>query len=55
MVNPSRRSQLREVLRAQAHDQRWTALIERHGTPLLVLDPDRVARYAPDAAALFVE
>jgi ornithine decarboxylase len=42
-VNPSRRSQLREVLRAQAHDQRWAALIERHGTPLLVLDPDRVA------------
>ena len=42
-MNPSRRSQLREVLRAQAHDQRWAALIERHGTPLLVLDPDRVA------------
>lgn len=42
-MNPSRRSQLREVLRAQAHDQRWAALIERHGAPLLVLDPDRVA------------
>ena len=39
MVNPSRRSQLREVLRAQAHDQRWAALIDRHGTPLLVLTP----------------
>jgi ornithine decarboxylase len=40
-VNPQRRSQLRRELRAQvAH---WRELVAVHGTPLLVLDPYRVA------------
>jgi ornithine decarboxylase len=41
-MNPARRSQLRDVLRADA--DHWTALAERHGTPLLVLRPHFVAR-----------
>jgi ornithine decarboxylase len=41
-MNLARRSQLREDLRADA--DRWTALAERHGTPLLVLQPHLVAR-----------
>jgi ornithine decarboxylase len=41
-MNPYRRSQLREVLRADA--SRFCALAERHGTPLLVLQPHLVAR-----------
>ncbi|MCW2626335.1 type III PLP-dependent enzyme [Mycobacterium sp.] len=41
-MNPSRRSQLREVLRPDA--ARFCALAERHGTPLLVLQPHLVAR-----------
>jgi ornithine decarboxylase len=42
MMQPSRRSKLREDLRTDA--QRLTALAERHGTPLLVLQPHLVAR-----------
>ena len=38
-MDPRRRSQLRESLRT--HD--WQALAQRHGTPLLVLEPQRVA------------
>src|SRR3954447_5197715 len=41
-VNPLRRSQLRDELRADT--DRWTALIKRHGTPLLVLQPHMAAR-----------
>ena len=41
-MNPSRRSKLREDLRADA--ARFAALAERHGTPLLVLQPHLVAR-----------
>jgi ornithine decarboxylase len=41
-VNPSRRSQLRDTLREDA--DRLTALVERHGTPLLALQPHLVAR-----------
>jgi ornithine decarboxylase len=41
-VNPLRRSQLREEMRADT--DRWTALVKRHGTPLLVLQPHMVAR-----------
>jgi ornithine decarboxylase len=41
-MKPSRRSRLREDLRADA--QRFTALAERHGTPLLVLQPHLAAR-----------
>ncbi|HEY6645817.1 MAG TPA: type III PLP-dependent enzyme [Mycobacterium sp.] len=41
-MHPSRRSKLREDLRADT--QRLTALAERHGTPLLVLQPHLVAR-----------
>ncbi|MBX7450746.1 type III PLP-dependent enzyme [Mycolicibacterium sp. 3033] len=41
-MNPHRRSQLREQLRASA--PRWTQLAEKHGTPLLVLEPHLVAR-----------
>ena len=37
-MNPSRRSQLREVLRARRRP-RLGALVDRHGTPLLVLRP----------------
>ncbi|MCW2685325.1 MAG: diaminopimelate decarboxylase [Mycobacterium sp.] len=40
-MNPSRRSLLRDVLRVQADTHRWQNLIAEHGTPLLVLDPDR--------------
>lgn len=42
MVNPLRRSRLRETLRADA--ERLASLVERHGTPLLVLQPHMVAR-----------
>lgn len=41
-MNPSRRLQLREDMRADAG--RLAALAERHGTPLLVLQPHLVAR-----------
>jgi ornithine decarboxylase len=41
-MNPSRRSQLRDELRSDA--DRLTALVERHGTPLLVLQPHLAAR-----------
>ena len=41
-MNPSLRSKLREDLRADA--ARLTALADRHGTPLLVLRPQLVAR-----------
>src|SRR3954468_21047952 len=41
-VNPLRRSQLRDELRADT--DRWTALVKRHGTPLLVLQPHMAAR-----------
>jgi ornithine decarboxylase len=41
-MNPSRRSKLREELRADA--ARYAALAERHGTPLLVLQPHLAAR-----------
>src|SRR5262245_24341000 len=41
-MNPSRRSKLREDLRADA--ARLAALADRHGTPLLVLQPQLVAR-----------
>jgi ornithine decarboxylase len=41
-MHPSRRSKLREDLRVDT--QRLTALAERHGTPLLVLQPHLVAR-----------
>jgi ornithine decarboxylase len=41
-MNPSRRSRLREEMRADA--ARLCALAERHGTPLLVLQPHLVAR-----------
>ncbi len=41
-MNPARRSQLRDGLRADA--DRFAALAERHGTPLLVLQPHLVAR-----------
>ena len=41
-MNPSRRSQLREDLREDS--DRLTALAERDGTPLLVLQPHLVAR-----------
>ena len=41
-MNPLRRSELRDGLRADA--DRWTALAERHGTPLLVLRPHLAAR-----------
>ena len=37
------RLQLRDDLRARADTEGWNALIAQHGTPLLVLDPDRVA------------
>ena len=37
-----RRLQLRKSLRAEAAEYGWRELIEEHGTPLLVLDPDRV-------------
>ena len=41
-MHPSRRSQLRDSLRARADTEGWPALIAQHGTPLLVLDPSRV-------------
>lgn len=41
-MNASWRSKLREDLRADAG--RFSALVERHGTPLLVLQPHLAAR-----------
>ncbi|MBX7434129.1 type III PLP-dependent enzyme [Mycobacterium sp. Y57] len=41
-MNRQRRSQLCEELRDRA--QRWSRLADTHGTPLLVLEPHRVAR-----------
>ena len=50
-MNPARRSQLRDGLRADA--DRFTALAECHGTPLLVLplapDGTAAARGCPDS------
>lgn len=40
-MNPQRRSQLRREMRAGA--RHWRGLVASHGTPLLVLDPYRVA------------
>lgn len=40
-MNPRRRSQLRSALRARR--SQWRDLVAEHGTPLLVLDPYRVA------------
>ncbi|MBB5162579.1 diaminopimelate decarboxylase [Mycobacterium sp. AZCC_0083] len=42
-MNPLRRLQFRDALRSQARTHRWSDLIAEHGTPLLVLDPYRVA------------
>jgi ornithine decarboxylase len=44
-MDPQRRSQLRKALRRSG--TQWRELVARHGTPLLVLDPYRVAaRYS---------
>jgi ornithine decarboxylase len=52
-MEPSMRSRLREELRAEARRNNWPALLAEHGTPLLVLDPARVAvQYRRLAAAL---
>jgi ornithine decarboxylase len=48
-MNRSRRSKLRDDLRADA--TRCAALAERHGTPLLVLQPDVAARRYRQLAA----
>ena len=40
-MNPSMRSQLRDTLQARCDAEGWRALIAQHGTPLLVLDPER--------------
>ncbi|WP_029117612.1 type III PLP-dependent enzyme [Mycobacterium sp. URHB0044] len=40
-MDPQRRSQLRDALRRSS--TQWRELVARHGTPLLVLDPYRVA------------
>jgi ornithine decarboxylase len=48
-MNPSRRARLREDLRADT--ARFAALAERHGTPLLVLQPYLVARRYGEMAA----
>lgn len=42
-MDPSLRLRLREDLRPRAARQGWRELVAAHGTPLLVLDPDRVA------------
>ena len=42
-MNRSRRLALRNDLRAEARRNAWQDLLAEHGTPLLVLDPDRVA------------
>jgi ornithine decarboxylase len=42
-MDPSLRLRLREDLRPRATRQSWRQLVAAHGTPLLVLDPDRVA------------
>lgn len=42
-MNRSRRLALREDLRSEARRNCWQELLAEHGTPLLVLDPDRVA------------
>ena len=41
-MDPFLRSQLRERLRSRCDAEGWRALVARHGTPLLVLDPYRV-------------
>ena len=43
MMNRSRRLALRKDLHAEARRNSWQDLLAEHGTPLLVLDPDRVA------------
>jgi ornithine decarboxylase len=42
-VEPTLRSRLRDELRTRAEREAWPELIAAHGTPLLVLDPERVA------------
>jgi len=42
-MNRSRRLALRNDLHAEARRNSWPDLVAEHGTPLLVLDPDRVA------------
>lgn len=42
-MDPSLRSRLRDDLRTRALAQDWPDLVARHGTPLLVLDPEQVA------------
>ena len=42
-MNRSRRLALRKDLHAEARRNSWQDLLAEHGTPLLVLDPDRVA------------
>jgi ornithine decarboxylase len=41
-VEPTLRSRLRDELRTRAEREAWSELIAAHGTPLLVLDPERV-------------
>lgn len=53
MMDPRRRHTLRRELRAEAAKNAWQDLIAVHGTPLLILDPDRVAaRYRQFATYL---
>ncbi|BCI53271.1 ornithine decarboxylase [Mycolicibacterium litorale] len=42
-MDPIRRHQLRETLRARAVRHSWADLVAAHGTPVLVLDPAAVA------------
>lgn len=42
-MDSQRRSRLRDDLRSQAGEHGWSDLVATHGTPLLVLDPGRVA------------
>ena len=42
-MKPSLRSRLVDSLRAETAAQNWHALLSEYGTPLLVLDPERVA------------
>lgn len=43
MMEPLRRQALRRELRAEAGQNGWQDLLAAHGTPLLILDPERVA------------
>ena len=42
-MEPSLRSRLRDELRPRAERESWAELVATRGTPLLVLDPERVA------------